>query len=206
MQQKTVYFTAILCAAAQASGLGIQQYMPDRLFPAVLLVITLYAVKSLTVIFPLIPLYLLAGAAFPLSVAMIVNFIGVAVCATIPYLIGTRLSPRWLEKLRQRYPKLESLETLRKKGGIPFAALTRAVGLLPGDVVSLYFGCVRLRYPAYLIGSVLGLSPGVIAATILGGQIENFGSPGFWAAAGGNVAAALISFTACKRILKLETS
>jgi hypothetical protein len=52
------------------------------------------------------------------------------------------------------------LETLHRKSGLQFAVLTRSAGILPGDVVSLYFGCVRLNYPAYLAGSILGHAPG----------------------------------------------
>lgn len=201
MQQETTLRTAAL-AAVQPAGWAVLSWLPDAPIPAALLVILLYAGKSLTVVFPLVPLYLLSGALFPLPAAVIVNLTGVAVCATVPYLIGLRLGPGRLEKLRRRYPKLRRLEALRKKSGMQFAALTRAVGLLPGDIVSLYFGCAGLEYPAYLTGSVLGLAPGVIAATILGGQIEDFGSPGFWLSAGGSAAVALISFCACRRAMR----
>ena len=50
---------------------------------------------------------------------------------------------------------MEQLEKLRQKNSFLFAALARAVGVLPGDVVSLYFGAVRLPFAPYLAGSLL---------------------------------------------------
>lgn len=94
------------------------------------------------------------------------------------------------------------LETLHRKSGLQFAVLTRSAGVLPGDVVSLYFGCVRLNYPAYLAGSILGHAPGMAAATILGRQVSDPGEPGFWAAMGCGVAVALFSFLACGRVVR----
>lgn len=94
------------------------------------------------------------------------------------------------------------LETLRRKSGLQFAVLTRSAGVLPGDAVSLYFGCVRLNYPAYLAGIILGDAPGMAAATILGRQVSDPGSLGFWAAMGSGVAVALFSFLACGRVVR----
>lgn len=183
---------------------SLADWLPQNRFLAALAVVALYAVKSLTVFFPLLTLYLLTGIIFPLPIAILVNILGLAACETIPYLIGMSFGSEFLDRIRVKYPKLELLETLRQKGAFQFAALTRAAGILPGDVVSIYFGCVRLNYPAYLAGSILGIAPGMVAATILGTQITNFGSPGFWVASGIGIAVAIQSFLSCKRILKQE--
>ena len=136
--------------------------------------------------------------------AVLVNLLGLAACDTVPYLLGRLLGSAGLDRLREKYPGLTLLETLRRKSGFQFAVLSRAVGLLPGDAVSLYFGCMRLPYPAYLAGSVLGLLPGMIAATILGGQISDPGSAGFWVSAVSGFAVAAVSFLACRRVIKRE--
>lgn len=183
----------------------LADWIPHNHVLAALLVILLYAVKSLTAIFPLLTLYLLSGIIFPTPAAIFVNVLGLAVCDTVPYLIGKLFASERQSDLRRKYPKLEILETLRQKSGFQFAALTRAIGLLPGDVVSLYFGCTGLNYPAYLAGSILGLAPGMIAATILGSQISSPGSPEFLIAAGCGTAVAVISFAACKRVVAQET-
>ena len=41
---------------------------------------------------------------------------------------------------------------------------------VPGDVVSLYFGAVRLPFAPYLAGSLLGLCPTMLAVSITWGK------------------------------------
>lgn len=183
---------------------GMADWLPEDKVTAAALVILLYTVKSMTVFFPLLTLYLLSGVLFPTPTAVLVNLLGLAACDTAPYLLGRLLGSEELDRLRAKYTKLNLLEALRRKNRFQFAVLARAVGLLPGDVVSLYFGCTRLPYPAYLAGSIVGLAPGMIAATILGGQITAPGSPGFWAAAVSGFAVALVSLLACRRTIKKE--
>ncbi len=48
----------------------------------------------------------------------------------------------------------------------------------------------------------LRLAPGMVATTILGSQVSDPGSPGFWAAMGCGFAVALFSFLACGRVVK----
>lgn len=181
---------------------NLADWLPQNRMLAALAIVALYTVKSLTVFFPLVTLYLLAGIIFPLPIALLVNVLGLIACDTLPYLAGRSFGSEFLDRIRAKYPKLELLETLRQKGAFQFAALTRAAGILPGDVVSIYFGCVRLNYPAYLAGSMLGLAPGMIATTILGTKITNPASPAFWIAAGAGAAVAVLSFLSCKRILR----
>lgn len=181
---------------------SLTEWVLQNQSPAVLIVVLLYAAKSLTVALPLVSLYLLCGVLFPLPQAILVNLLGLAVCDTIPYLLGRLLGSRLLTRLRRDYPKLELLERLHRESGFQLAVLTRSAGVLPGDVVSLYFGCVRLDYLPYLAGSILGLTPGMIATTILGSQASDPGTPGFWAAAGCGFAVALLSFLACRRAMK----
>lgn len=206
---KAVPIAAILACVAVALWAGrslTYQTLAERLsgggISTAAIIILLYAMKSLTVVLPLLTLYL--WFLFPTPIALLINLLGLAACGTVPYLFGRLLGSAGLDRLREKYPKLTLLETLRRKSGFQFAVLSRAVGLLPGDVVSLYFGCVKLPYSAYLAGSLLGLAPGMIAATVMGGQITNPGSPGFWVSAVSGLAVAVISFLACRNAIKKE--
>jgi uncharacterized membrane protein YdjX (TVP38/TMEM64 family) len=44
----------------------------------------------------------------------------------------------------------------------------------------MYFGSTKMDYLPYITGAVLGFMPDLICATILGQQIEEYNSPGFW--------------------------
>lgn len=194
--------TAFFLIGQPLSHQDLAEWLPQNRTLAVLATMLMYAVKSLTIFFPLVSLYLLCGILFPLPEAILLNLLGLAVSTTVPYWMGRLLGSRLLDQLRKKFSKLELLETLRRKSGFQFAVLTRSAGVLPGDVVSLYFGCVRLHYPVYLAGSLLGLAPGMVAATILGNQVSDIGSPGFWAASGCAFAVALCSSLACRRAVR----
>ena len=108
----------------------------------------------------------------------------------------------FLWKLREKYPKLLALETLHQRGSFPLAALTRAVGVVPGDLASLYFGAVRLPYSPYLWGSLVGLLPMMAVDTLLGKGLGGAMSPELLAALGISVLIAILSLLLCRKILK----
>ena len=58
---------------------SILRYTPDNLWLAALAVLAAYAVKSLSVFFPLLVLYAAAGLLFPLPAALLVNLSGLLV-------------------------------------------------------------------------------------------------------------------------------
>lgn len=175
---------------------------PRNPWLAALFLVALYAFKSMTVFFPLMVLYLAGGLLFPLPAALLVNLAGLAVCDAVPWLVGRCSAARTLEGLREKYPKLADMERLRQENNLLFALLARAVGVLPGDVVSLYFGAVGMPFGPYLAGSLLGLAPTMVAATIMGDNVSDPLSPAFLIAAGVDVVIVVASLAACRRLLR----
>ena len=55
----------------------------------------------------------------------------------------------------------------------------RVVGFLPCDVVSLYIGSTELPFGSYLMGGMLGMLPGILTTTLMGGSIRDPRSPQF---------------------------
>ena len=176
---------------ARLDAKTLADWSPESPLLAALFLIALYAVKSMTVFFPLVVLYLAAGLLFPLPAALLVNLLGLAVCCTAPWLVGRFSAADTLERLRRKYPKLETVERLRRENRLLFALLTRAVGVLPGDVVSLYLGASGTPYGTYLSAGLLGGLPRIACATVLGGALWQPGSGRFWLslAAGGALTA-----------------
>lgn len=58
--------------------------------------------------------------------------------------------------------------------------ITRIVGVLPGDIVSLYFGACDTPYPTYLLAGISGSLLSIITTTILGDKISHPCSVGFF--------------------------
>ena len=196
-------FAAVfLLAARDVEAADILQWSPSNPFLAALFLIALYAAKSMSVFFPLVVLYLAGGLLFPLPVSLAVNLAGMAACVSVPYLVGRFSAAESVDRLREKYPKLEKLERVQQDNHFLFVLIARALGVLPGDVVSLYFGSMRLPFLPYLAGSLVGLAPTMVAVSIMGDNAANPLSPGCLIAVavdGGLVAA---SFLACRRMLR----
>jgi len=178
----------------------LSRFAPDNPWLAALFLTAAYALKSQTLFFPLVALYLAGGLLFPTPAALLVNLLGVTACIAVPYAAGRLSAADTLARLKEKYPKLQAVERMRRKSNVLFAALLRAVGFLPGDVVSLYLGAARMPFGPYVLGSLAGLAPTLIAVTILGGG--GLRSPAFWIAAACNAVTIAASLLASRKLLQ----
>ena len=196
-------FAAVfLLAARDVEAADILQWSPANPFLAALFLIALYAAKSMSVFFPLVVLYLAGGLLFPLPVSLAVNLAGMAACVSVPYLVGRFSAAESVDRLREKYPKLEKLERVQQDNHFLFVLIARALGVLPGDVVSLYFGSMRLPFLPYLAGSLVGLAPTMVAVSIMGDNAANPLSPGCLIAVAVDGCLVAASFLACRRMLR----
>jgi uncharacterized membrane protein YdjX (TVP38/TMEM64 family) len=155
----------------------IAAWSPRQAALAGLFLWALYAVKSLSVAFPLSALEAAGGLLFPFPAALAVNLLGVMTAQIIPFLLGRREQTE-LAQLLLRYPRLEALQPRRRPKETVF--LLRLAGAGPGDLVSFYLGAAGIPPNAYLTGGFWGSLPRVAAATVLGSALWEFGSPRFW--------------------------
>ena len=70
---------------------NISRLVTENVALSALILLLLYALKSLSVAFPIAVLEVVAGIVFPLPIALLLNLIGLVIVLTIPYHIG-RLS------------------------------------------------------------------------------------------------------------------
>ena len=155
-------------------------YTPPSLPAAAAVLLCAYAVKSLSVVFPISLLYLASGVIFPLWLAWGVNLLGLWICITLPYWVG-RISGQGLARhIVQTYPKAARVDQVVARNQVFTAYLLRVLGLLPGDLVSILMGAMGMGYRGYLTGSLLGLLPGMLIQTALGGYADRPTSPVFW--------------------------
>ena len=148
----------------------------------------LYALKSLSVCFPMSALTAAGGLLFPFPLALAVNLCGTAVAQTIPFFLGRR-ERGGLEALAERYPRVAGLCRAQAENQWLSVFLLRLAGASPGDVVSLYLGASGTPWGTYLSAGLLGALPRIACTTLLGGALWQPGSPRFWLslAAGGGL-------------------
>ena len=145
--------------------------------------LALYAVKSLSVAFPLSALEAAGGMLFPLPAALAVNACGVAVAQAVPYLLGRR-QRGGLGALRERFPALAALAPPAENGAGRAVFLLRLGGASPGDLVSMYLGAAGVPWRAYFVGGLLGSLPRAASATLLGTALWEIGGDRFWLSLG----------------------
>ena len=152
----------------------VLKYTPENTCLAVAVLFLFFALKSLTV------LYLASGILFSPFRALFVSTGGLAITLTIPYLIGYFSGKKVVQSIQERYPKTQKIMEYQKENTFFACFITRIVGVLPGDIVSLYFGACNTRYDIYLIAGIAGSLLSIVTTTILGEKISHPFSIGFF--------------------------
>ena len=184
---------------------GIVNLTPSNSFLAVLVLLALFAVKSVTIVVYGALLYAASGILFPLPAALAVNLLGTIIMITIPYLIGSASGAEAIRRIEEKHPKAALLRDFRAQNDWMFALLVRVLGPLPGDLIGAYMGAAGVRYPHYVLGSLLAMLPSMLTFSVMGGSVGDAGSPRFIVSAvlqaalsGGSILACLIY---CKKHL-----
>ena len=157
---------------------AIADRSPRQAGAAILFLLLLYGLKSLSVAFPLSALEAAGGLLFPFPLALIVNLCGVLLAHSLPFLLGRREQDD-LTSLTHRHPRLARLKPDPKQPGQTVFFL-RLAGAAPGDLVSLWLGATGIPFRAYFLGDLIGSLPRVAAATLLGSALWEIGSTRFW--------------------------
>ena len=173
---------------------GILRITPRSQVLAVLFMLGLFALKSLSVVVYCGILYTASGILFPLPLAILVNLLGTGIMAAIPYALGRHTSSGALDRYISSRKNISLLRQLRTQNTFLYTLLVRVINILPFDVVSAYFGASQTEFMPYLWGSILGMAPPCVLFAILGTSITNPGSPQFILSAAIELAIMLVSF------------
>ena len=158
---------------------AILQYSPESTLLAALMMFVLYAAKSISIVFPMMVLQIAGGHLFSVPVAMAVNLLGMFILLTLPYWVGYFSGAELVQKLMRKYPKLKTAVEYQQQDSLFVTFFLRVISILPGDIVSMYFGAVKTPFWIYLLGSSLGTAPGVITSTFIGSSLTEPSSPMF---------------------------
>ena len=158
----------------------VLNYTPQNPFLAAGVLLLLHVVKCTTIFFPLIVLQIVAGHLLPAWAAILVNLLGIQICLTLPYWIGHFVGIGTIRKLTDRYPKFQTVLEHQQENSLFLCFFLRITSVLPGDIVTLYFGATHVPFRYNLIGGTLGILPGMTLATLNGSSIRDPSSPMFW--------------------------
>ena len=142
-------------------GLTAEQvvnYTPDNLYLCAMVMMVLFALKSLSVVIYSGILYSAIAVMFPPEIDFLICILGTVVAVTIPFFIGRRYGHEYIIKTREKYPKLNKVSHLVEKSNFLFVLALRLLNL-PMDIESTYLGALHIRYPEYLLASIGGEIP-----------------------------------------------
>lgn len=159
---------------------GILDFTPEKLVLAVLMMLGLFLVKSITFVIYGNILYAASGILFSLPAAVLLNIAGTAIMASVPYFMGRRAGTGFLNTLTSKHPKLSVLKDVPQKHPLSSSVIIRLLGILPGDLISIYFGAGGASYWRYLTETLIGLFPSIVIFSVMGMSMNDITSPAFW--------------------------
>lgn len=122
--------------------------------------------------FPLIVLIAATAATFGPVLGLAYGLAGSIASAVLMYLVGAWIGSRALQSLFS--PRLNRIREGIDRRGIIAIAAVRLVPVAPFTVVNMLAGACRIRFSDYVIGTVLGLLPGLLLMSALGYQAFRF--------------------------------
>lgn len=142
------------------------------------------AIAASPLSFPIVVgIYVLAGfVAFPVTLliaATAITFgtwegLGVALTGSMSSALATYAAGRWLgaDILRRVMgPRINRVARKVKSNGILAVTTMRVMPTAPFMLVNLVAGATKIRLTDYAIGTLLGLAPGIIIMSVLGGRL-----------------------------------
>lgn len=149
-------------------------YTPHNRILAAVVLWFFYALKSLSVVVPATVFFIAAGHIYPYPVAVIINIIGLAVSFAIPYFIGRFSGADTADAILEKYPKAKKIADYGHNNNFFTVYISRAITVVPNDLVSMLHGSVKMPFPTFVIASVVGILPEMLVETYIGGKLSEF--------------------------------
>ena len=123
------------------------------------------------VVFPVTALSALVAFLFPPHIAIAVSFAGIMMSAALLHWLGTRFEKTVRASLG---PAMTRVDEALSDHGIVTIATIRMIPLAPFTFVNLVAGALGVPFRDYMLGTALGLTPGMIIMSLFGRQARQF--------------------------------
>jgi phosphatidylserine/phosphatidylglycerophosphate/cardiolipin synthase-like enzyme/uncharacterized membrane protein YdjX (TVP38/TMEM64 family) len=123
------------------------------------------------VLFPVTLLIVLTASIFAPVWAFFISLTGCALSAMTVYGLGRVLGHRTIKRLGGT--RVHRLSRQLGRHGLGSIVAVRIVPVAPYSVVNLMAGASHIRPGTFLLGTLLGMGPGIVAMTLFGSQLMN---------------------------------
>ena len=145
-----------------------------------LIMIGISVVKSFVLVFPPAVLLSITGYVLPnFWLALVVNLISIFLSLSIPYFLGRFTGSGMVDTLKNKFKAVRKIDDFVGTNEMLLTAIIKFSGVMPGDISSLLFGAMGIKYKNYMIGGNLGNLPLVIVYTLFGTLLKNVGEKPF---------------------------
>lgn len=154
----------------------LSTYIKGGTLTVALIIISFTVVKSFALVFPPAVIFAVSGLLFDnLWVAILVNFIGVALSVIMPYYLGRFTGKEMLDTLKVKFPKIKKLDDFAGKNEFMVVYVVKASGIVPSDLMNVVYGAMNINFMKYFIASNIGMLPFNILFTLLAnkGDLSN---------------------------------
>jgi len=151
----------------------IVNYTPSNLFLAAVVMLLLFALKTMSVFFYSGILYAASGFIFPLPAALLVNALGLMMMISEGYLNGRFLGSDLVGTVSEKYPTITPILKLEDKRPFLFTLLLRMMKIINFDMGSMYMGATRAAFGPYAAASFLTVVPELILFAVVGKGISD---------------------------------
>jgi uncharacterized membrane protein YdjX (TVP38/TMEM64 family) len=137
---------------------------------APLLVIAAFTIGGL-VMFPVTVLILVTALVFGPVIAFIYSLVGSACSGALTFGLGRLMGRETVRKLSKG--RLNRLSRLLSRRGLLAVTAVRIIPIAPFTVVNLVAGATHIRFRDFFLGTLLGMTPGILAITIFEKGLES---------------------------------
>jgi uncharacterized membrane protein YdjX (TVP38/TMEM64 family) len=148
-----------------AAWAGSLRQSPARHF----YILSAYLIGSVLLV-PITVLILLTGMVFGPLLGSLYSLAGCLVASGVTYAIGHFLGQDFVRKIAGA--KWQRLQRKMDKSGILAVAILRLLPVAPFTVVNIVSGAFKVPLRDYILGSLLGLMPGILVINLFAHQFE----------------------------------
>ena len=141
---------------------------------AVISILGVYLLKSLTFVVPASIVYIAVGMAFDWWIALLINAAGIALEVTATYFFGKIMGGKKVVEKVESTKYGEKLLKMQSKNKVSALLAIRILPVFPIDIVSLLLGAMRTPFGQYTAVSLGGILPRVFLFTILGDGLYKY--------------------------------
>lgn len=171
---------AVLAGQGLLSPARIRELVQEAPVAAPIVFVALYALLTVLLI-PGGVRSLLAGALFGPVWGTVVTVIGATIGATIAFLIARSVGRAHVERITG--PRITRIDRWITDRGLGAVLFVRLVPFFPFNTVNYAAGLTGLRLRTFVLGTLIGMTPGTAAYVGLGAGLDAPSSRGFLASA-----------------------